>query len=53
MVMEHRQREEKQSGVEIWPATPKVESSENLEEEQRFCSELDAASCMSKAELAW
>ena len=54
MLVAHRSKEEK-SGHEIWPAVPLLASSSDgkLLEEERFCSQLDAASCMSKPELAW
>ncbi|PYH89577.1 ISP domain-containing protein [Aspergillus ellipticus CBS 707.79] len=56
IVMEHRQQEEAQGGAEIWPAHPKVTGemrTGKLAEEERFCSQLEAASCMAKPELAW
>ena len=54
--MEHRKREEKQGGVEIWPATPKVAGemkTSKLDEEEMFCSQLEKESCMARPELAW
>lgn len=56
MVMEHRRKEEEQGGEEIWPAVPKVTGemrTGKLAEEERFCSQLEAASCMARSELAW
>jgi hypothetical protein len=53
MVMEHRQKEEKQGGAEIWPALPLTISTNKLSEEESFCSKLDAAGCTSRPELAW
>jgi hypothetical protein len=53
MVMEHRQKEEKQGGSEIWPAAPITASTSKFDEEESFCSKLDAASCTSRPELAW
>lgn len=53
MVMEHRKKEEKQGGSKIWPATPEARTSKDLEEEEKFCSLLEAASCMVKPELTW
>lgn len=54
-VMAHRRKELAQDGVEIWPATPRVngEVPGKLREEERFCSELEAAACRSNAQLAW
>lgn len=52
MLMEHRKNEQKQ-GVEIWPATPKAQLSKNSAEDETFCSQLEASSCMAKPELAW
>lgn len=54
--MRHREKELNKGGKEIWPATPKVGGemdTEKLNEEERFCSELEAASCTSRPELAW
>jgi hypothetical protein len=53
--MEHRKREEQQGGQEIWPAVPKLPGgmAAKLEEEEQFCSKLEAASCVSRPELAW
>lgn len=55
MVMEHRKQEEKQGGQEIWPALPKFTGvmTAKLAEEEQFCSKLEAASCVSRSELAW
>ena len=56
MVMEYRRKEEEQGGEEIWPAVPKVTGemrTGKLAEEERFCSQLEAASCMARSELAW
>lgn len=56
MVMEHRRKEEAQGGEEIWPAVPKMTGemrTGKLAEEERFCSQLEAASCMARPELAW
>jgi hypothetical protein len=55
MLMEHRKKEEQQGGQEIWPALPRFTEmmTEKLQEEERFCSQLEAASCMSRPELAW
>ncbi|CAI6092720.1 unnamed protein product [Clonostachys chloroleuca] len=55
-VMAHRAKEVEQGGKEIWPATPKIKGpmdTEKLCEEERFCSELEAAACRSREELAW
>ncbi|KAI0595986.1 Rieske domain-containing protein [Biscogniauxia sp. FL1348] len=55
-VMEHRRKEEEQ-GREIWPAAPQITGemkTEKLEEEEDFCSRLEASSCAAKREqLAW
>lgn len=54
--MEHRQKEEKQDGREIWPAVPSITGemrTGKLSEEESFCSKLEMAGCMSKEELAW
>jgi hypothetical protein len=53
MLMEHRKNEEKQGGAEIWPATPNAQLSRNSAEDESFCSQLEAFSCMAKPELAW
>ncbi|KAJ5757184.1 uncharacterized protein N7511_007366 [Penicillium nucicola] len=50
-VMEHRLKEEK-LGSEIWPAAP-VSSSTQFDEEEAFCSALEAKDCISRPELAW
>ncbi|KAF7596965.1 hypothetical protein BBP40_011331 [Aspergillus hancockii] len=55
MVMDHWKREEQQGGRQVWPAVPKVTGemkTDKLEEEERFCSQLEAASCMARPELA-
>jgi phenylpropionate dioxygenase-like ring-hydroxylating dioxygenase large terminal subunit len=55
-VMKHREKELKNGGTEIWPATPKVSGemeTNKLSEEEAFCSELEKAACAGKAELAW
>jgi hypothetical protein len=55
-VMEHRKKELAQDGVEIWPARPKVTGemkTAKLEEEERFCSDLQAAGCQGDSRLAW
>ncbi|OJD34067.1 cytochrome p450 oxidoreductase [Diplodia corticola] len=55
-LMEHRKKEEQQGGVEIWPATPKLAGetkTSKLEEEEAFCSKLEAESCVAGSELAW
>lgn len=54
--MEHRSKEERQGGMEIWPATPKIVGqmkTGKLEEEEAFCSKLEAESCVARSELAW
>ncbi|KAI5919365.1 Rieske domain-containing protein [Camillea tinctor] len=55
-VMEHRRKEE-ELGREIWPAEPQIAGemkTGKLEEEEDFCSRLEAASCAAKREqLAW
>lgn len=54
--MNHRKKEMKQGGREIWPATPKIVGemkTGKLSEEEMFCSELEAASCRTREELAW
>lgn len=54
--MEHRSREEKQGGIEIWPATAKITGqmrTDKLDEEQAFCSQLEAESCLARPELVW
>lgn len=56
-VMDHRSKEEQVSGKEIWPAVPTIVGemkTGKLSEEEKFCSELEASSCMAqRAELAW
>ncbi|KAJ4290898.1 hypothetical protein N0V90_010094 [Kalmusia sp. IMI 367209] len=52
-LMEHRQKEERQGGIEIWPALPKRTQSGRSAEEERFCEKLEAESCSARAELAW
>jgi hypothetical protein len=55
-VMEHRRKELAQDGVEIWPASQKVAGemkTAKLAEEERFCSELEAAACQGDPRLAW
>lgn len=55
-VMEHRNKELAQGGFEIWPATPHVAGemdTDKLHEEERFCSELEAAACKGDPRLAW
>ncbi len=55
--MEHRRKEEQQGGREIWPAEPQVVGemkTGKLEEEEEFCSRLEASSCEMKGkQLAW
>lgn len=54
--MSHRQKEELQGGGEIWPAVPRITGemdTRKLNEEEDFCSKLDAASCTAREELAW
>lgn len=54
--MEHRRKEEQQGGTEIWPAVPKPTGEMKtcrLDEEEAFCSKLEAASCKTSEELAW
>ena len=55
MLMDHRKKEEQKGGQEIWPALPKFSETmtDKLQEEENFCSQLEAASCMSRPELAW
>lgn len=53
MLTEHRKNEEKQGGAEIWPATPKAQLSKDSAQDEAFCSQLEASSCMAKPELAW
>ncbi|KAJ5085571.1 hypothetical protein N7532_010342 [Penicillium argentinense] len=55
MVMEHRAKEEQSGRKEIWPALPQLRSTmtEKLIEEEKFCSQLEAASCMSRPDFAW
>ena len=54
--MEHRRKEE-ELGREIWPAEPQMTGemkTGKLEEEEDFCSRLEASSCAAKREqLAW
>lgn len=55
-VMGHRKLEVEQGGKEIWPAVPKMlgeMASDRLAEEELFCSQLEANTCMSRPELAW
>ena len=47
--MEHRAKE-KEFGDEIWPARPKIEAQDGLEEELIFCAEL---SCQVPENIAW
>jgi hypothetical protein len=54
--MDHRAKEEQQGGKPIWPAVPKVSGemkTDKLDEEEMFCSKLEAAGCMEKSELSW
>lgn len=53
--MEHRKREEERDGQEICPAVPKLADSmtQRFVEEDQFCSNLEASSCMSRPELVW
>ncbi|KAE8381805.1 hypothetical protein BDV26DRAFT_278429 [Aspergillus bertholletiae] len=53
MLMEHRKKEEQQGGREIWPALPKLseQMTEKLADEERFCSQLEAATCLNRPEL--
>lgn len=53
--MEHRKKEEQQGGREIWPAIPKLSEhmTEKLAGEERFCSQLEAATCLNRPELTW
>ncbi|KAE8358181.1 hypothetical protein BDV27DRAFT_169673 [Aspergillus caelatus] len=55
MLMEHRKKEEQQGGREIWPALPKLPEhmTEKLADEERFCSQLEAATCLNRPELTW
>ncbi|GAB1206261.1 hypothetical protein APSETT445_004946 [Aspergillus pseudonomiae] len=55
MLMEHRKKEDQQGGHEIWPALPKQPESwtEKQADEERFCSQLEAAACTNQAELTW
>ncbi|KAB8274950.1 hypothetical protein BDV30DRAFT_225561 [Aspergillus minisclerotigenes] len=55
MLMEHRKKEEQQGGREIWPAIPKLSEhmTEKLAGEERFCSQLEAATCLNRPELTW
>lgn len=55
-VMEHRRKEENQGGRQLWPASPKPVAGANTakhDEDEEFCSQLEAAGCMAKPELAW
>ncbi|KUI66276.1 Choline monooxygenase, chloroplastic [Cytospora mali] len=56
-VMGHRKKEEEQGGQDIWPAVPKATGemkTRKLDEEEAFCSKLEAESCMGlKPELVW
>ncbi|KAF2812094.1 ISP domain-containing protein [Mytilinidion resinicola] len=55
-LMSHRKTEEKDGLKEIWPAMPRLVGemkTDKLEEEEMFCSQLEASSCASKSELAW
>ncbi|KAI0123800.1 Rieske [2Fe-2S] iron-sulfur domain-containing protein [Xylariales sp. AK1849] len=56
-VMAHRKKEEQQGGQEIWPATQKILGemrTGKLEEEEMFCSKLEAESCLAgNPQLAW
>lgn len=54
--MDHRKKEEAQGGKKIWPAVPKLVGemrTDKLDEEEMFCSQLEAESCGAKPELAW
>jgi hypothetical protein len=55
MVMEHREKEKQNDGREIWPALPTLSRSmtKKLAEEEQFCSQLEASSCLQRPELAW
>ncbi|KAB8264820.1 hypothetical protein BDV32DRAFT_134746 [Aspergillus pseudonomiae] len=55
MLKEHRKKEDQQGGHEIWPALPKQPESwtEKQADEERFCSQLEAAACTNQAELTW
>jgi hypothetical protein len=55
ILMEHRKKEEQQGNREIWPALPKMPQNmtTKLLEEEQFCSQVEAASCLSRPELAW
>ena len=55
--MGHRKREEEHGGQDIWPAVPKATGemkTNKLDEEEAFCSKLEAESCMgTRPELVW
>ncbi|KAE8138508.1 hypothetical protein BDV38DRAFT_292117 [Aspergillus pseudotamarii] len=55
VLMAHRKKEEQQGGREIWPALPKLsgQMTEKLAGEERFCSQLEAATCLNRPELTW
>lgn len=53
----HRKKEEDSGGREIWPAVPRPTGeakTTKLDEEEEFCSKLEAESCFSlRPELMW
>jgi len=53
--MDHRKKEQ-QNGKAIWPATPTISGqmkTDKLDEEEMFCSKLDAEGCVAPTELSW
>lgn len=55
MVMEHREKEKQNDGQEIRPTLPALSkgATKKLAEEEQFCSQLEASSCLERPELAW
>lgn len=54
--MDHRKKEQEQGGQQIWPAIPKLVGemkSDKLDEEEAFCSQLEAEGCVANPELVW
>lgn len=49
LVFDHRKREE-EVGRDIWPAVPQYDSTDKLQEEIRFCEELE---CSGAGSLEW
>lgn len=55
MVLDHREKEKQNNGREIWPALPALfkNMTRKMADEENFCSQLEASSCLQRPELTW